>query len=452
MRKHILFLLLVALHSQLTIAQTLKGQLTEQAGQKITLTGFNYYKSYSLATTTIDSTGNFTLNYPKTYKGMGILQTQDNSRLLLALTENNIALRGNRLNQLDGITFTKGAMNNKLTAFVKQDIENAQAYNGWRYLQPLYSTKQNLKTQTEALAIINKEIQRIEHIKNTALKDFPKESYLHWFLPKKVLIHDMPASAKQYTERIPQNIQAFRAMDFADNRFKTSGLLKPLIEGHYMLLQSMGQPLDKVYQQMNVSTDHIIETLRENDSLLNEVGKELFNYFEKRSLLDASEYLSVMLLNNNQCALDDKLTAKLESYRKMKPGNIASDIQLSSTKKLSDIKTTKLVIFGASWCPHCADDIPVLEEKCKAWKEKNIEIVYISVDTDKKAFNTTYNNKPWQTYCDFKGWQTQAAKDFYVVGTPTFFLLDANNKILIRPKSIAHADAWITYELTRGKK
>ena len=262
----------------------------------------------------------------------------------------------------------------------------------------------------------------------------------------RTLVNEMPKTYNRYTERIPQNIQQFRSIDFKHPNFKTSGLFKELIEGHYMLLENMGQSIDSINVQMNLSTKHLINNLQENDSLLNKVSNNLFNYFEKRSLFTASEYLSVSLLTNNQCALTEDLAAKLESYRKMKVGNIAPDILLNNNK-LSDVKTNKLVVFGASWCPNCKTEALELLKHYDAWKTKNVEIIYISIDTDKTAYETAYKNAPWQTYCDFKGWQTQAAKDYYITGTPSYFLLDADNKILVRPNSVAHANAWITQKL-----
>ena len=105
----------------------------------------------------------------------------------------------------------------------------------------------------------------------------------------------MQSIAKKEPQRIPELLQQFRTTNFNHPHFKTSGLFKELIEGHYMLLENMGQPLDSVYTQMNISTQHLIDNLQTNDSLLNAVGDQLFNYLEKRSLFKASEYLSVSL-------------------------------------------------------------------------------------------------------------------------------------------------------------
>ena len=130
----------------------------------------------------------------------------------------------------------------------------------------------------------------------------------------------------------------------------------------------------------------------------------------------------------------------------MKVGNIAPDILLNNNK-LSDVKTNKLVVFGASWCPNCKTEALELLKQYDAWKAKNVEIIYISIDTDKTAFEEAYKNAPWQTYCDYKGWDSTAAKDYHITGTPSYFLLDENNKILVRPNTVLHANVWITEKL-----
>ena len=78
---------------------------------------------------------------------------------------------------------------------------------------------------------------------------------------------------------------------------------------------------------------------------------------------------------------------------------------------------------------------------------QNIETVYISIDTDPTAFEVAYANTPWPTYCDFKGWNTPAAKAYHITGTPSYFLLDKDNKILARPNNVEHAAVLINYRL-----
>ena len=440
--KQLIFLLTLTTNF-LAQTQSLKGTLRQHAKQQITLTGYNYYESHELSKTTLDSLGNFTLNYPKNYKGMAVLNTQDNSNSILVLTGQPIQLTGNHLKEPTTIVFKNSKENTNFTTYAKAQGLYGNALSALRYLDNLYQKEAFFSSHKEIKKAIQKEQEYIQKNDASFVASFNTDSYIKWFIPFRKLVQEMPFIASNETTRIPDAIQQFRSIDFNHSNFKTSGLFKELIEGHYMLLENMGQPLDSVYSQMNISTQYLIDNLKTNESLLNSVSNNMFNYFEKRSLFDASAHLSVSLLNDNQCILNDDLAAKLESYRKMKVGKTAPEIVLEGNKKLSDIKAHKLVVFGASWCPHCTEEFPKLENYSKIWKDNKVELIYISIDTNKKDYQETYLDKPWQSYCDYKGWDTQSALDYFVSGTPTYFLLDATNKILLRPKSLEHANVWM---------
>ena len=441
--KSLITLLFTLTTLQYAAAQNLTGQLKGHAAQNITLTGFNYYDAYTLGETTIDSLGVFTINYPKDYTGMAILKTRDNSSLVVLLDGQQLLLKGTHLGEPDSLQFLNNTQNRDFVQIARSNLLNDRAYAGWRYLKKLYETP-HFKNQKSVLTDIDNEIQRIEATHKNALQKLQEDSYLNWYAPLRKLVSDMPQSTNNYVERIPEHIAHFRRIDFTNLNFKTSGLIRELIEGHYLMLENTGPSLDSVFAQMNMSTDYLVSNLKQNDSLLNTISEELFTFFEKRSLFKVAAHLSDRLLNTNDCAckLDESLQKKLQKYGALEVGNTAPDIQLSATRKLSDIKQNVLLVFGASWCPHCTEDIKLLEQFYKKWKDNNkLEVVYISLDTSKEAFDKLYKNKPWQTYCDFKGWGTQAAMDYYVNATPTYFLLDKDHKILVHPRSLAHVDA-----------
>jgi hypothetical protein len=77
------------------------------------------------------------------------------------------------------------------------------------------------------------------------------------------------------------------------------------------------------------------------------------------------------------------------------------------------------------------------------WKAKEVEVVMVSLDTDKKALEDFASDFPYTLVCDYKKWDTQAAKDYYVSSSPTLFLLDSNNKIILRPPTVASLDSWL---------
>ena len=86
----------------------------------------------------------------------------------------------------------------------------------------------------------------------------------------------------------------------------------------------------------------------------------------------------------------------------------------------------------------------------KKRKEKHdLEVVYVSIDTDKNVFEEYYKEAPFITFCDTKGWETQAAKDYHVFATPTYISLDKEVKISSKIQSPEHLAAWLQ---ANGKK
>lgn len=296
----------------------------------------------------------------------------------------------------------------------------------------------------EVLQTIQEEMNRIENRNTNALQSFPKKEYLYWFLPKQLLLTNMPASVRTYKERIAQDIQQFRSINFTNPNFKTSGLFKQLIESHYLLLENMGQSLDSIYVQMNITTDYIIENIHQEKWLLNMVSAELFTLFEKRGLTAVASHLSNLLIANHLSILNDDLHAKMERYVTLKVGNKSPDISLNATTKLSTINNNVLLVFGKSQCGHCQNEKKELLNYHAKWKEQGtIEIVYISLDENKEDFLNAHGQMPWQSYCDYKGLKTQAAKDYFINATPTYVLIDKEMKILVHPRSLAQVDAWM---------
>ena len=445
MKKIIAIVLLITSIKQ-TTAQTITGILKHHAGQELSLVGFNNYKTVELAKTQTDSLGNFTLNYPKAYKGMALLKSQDKNSLVLLLNQTFTTIKGTHISETDSLQLN--ATENKLFFnYAMGQGYRTNALNAWKYLDKLYNTQVLFKKQEIAKNSIQKELKRIKAEDTKLVNSLDKNSYLAWFIPIRKLIQETPTIMRTETERIPEAIAQFRNTNFNNSNFKTSGVLREYIEKHYFLIENMGLSIDSVAVQMNLSSNALINTIKDNKGLLNKISENLFTYLETRSLYKSSEYLAVTLLKDHQKDLEIHVINRLEKYVSLKVGNTAPDIQLTNSK-LSDIKKSVLLVFGVSDCAPCKKEAIELLKYYDAWKsKKDIEVVYISIDTDKEAYKTAYQNAPWQSYCDYKGWDTKAAKDYFVYATPTYILLDKDMKILVHPSSVGQVDAWVNYRL-----
>jgi thiol-disulfide isomerase/thioredoxin len=205
----------------------------------------------------------------------------------------------------------------------------------------------------------------------------------------------------------------------------------------------------------------MMANLKKDEQKLNEVTSNLFNLLEKHSLFKASEYLSLKVLNEVSCTINSDLARQLETYRAMKVGNSAPDIVFPNIRvnptnnltinKLSDLNSNyTLVVFGASWCPNCKEEIPAIAKLYSTWKAKGVEVLLVSLDEDQKAFNEFTSNFPFTSITDLKKWDGSIVKDYYVFGTPSMYLLDKNRKIILRPNSVKHMEAWVDGILSTG--
>ena len=97
---------------------------------------------------------------------------------------------------------------------------------------------------------------------------------------------------------------------------------------------------------------------------------------------------------------------------------------------LGDFKGKKVFVnLWASWCPHCMEELPKLNE----WAVVNpkTKVVAISLDDDKTAYETTIQKFPALIHdTDLKKWEGKAVTDYFVYGTPTFIVLDKDKNIV----------------------
>jgi peroxiredoxin len=137
------------------------------------------------------------------------------------------------------------------------------------------------------------------------------------------------------------------------------------------------------------------------------------------------------------------LDRRIQQSKNFKVGNSVPNIILPDSSgseiELNKIQTNQiLIIFYASWCPHCQTLLPQIYDLYKNQKEKKLEVLAISIDTSKADWlNFIRNNNPdWLNASDFKGWDGKAASDYYLYATPTLFLIDQNKKLILNSPSI----------------
>jgi thiol-disulfide isomerase/thioredoxin len=239
---------------------------------------------------------------------------------------------------------------------------------------------------------------------------------------------------------------AFLALDFSSTSLFHSGLSKELFDEYLKHLFQQSSK-EAILNRATIFSDRIKISTQSNPTILNDYCEYLIKQYEKFGLVAAAEHLALSLLDDTKCSINDKAIPLLEQYRKMAIGNSAPNIKFSNNAvytSLSEIKAKyKVIVFGASWCEACKAEIPQFKEYSTIFKTSyDAEIVFISLDTENENYLNFTKDIPFINSCDFKGWDGDNVKSYYVFATPTIYILDDSNKIRAKPVDAVQTAAW----------
>ena len=98
-------------------------------------------------------------------------------------------------------------------------------------------------------------------------------------------------------------------------------------------------------------------------------------------------------------------------------------------KNLSDYKDKILIVdFWATWCVPCVKEFPHLEKFYKKYKDKDVELIAISVDSDLKKVQKFVTKNDY-TFTILHDIDHETAKSFKIGLIPTLFIVGKDGKI-----------------------
>jgi thiol-disulfide isomerase/thioredoxin len=208
-------------------------------------------------------------------------------------------------------------------------------------------------------------------------------------------------------------------------------------------------PMGLLEKEFESAIDTILVKAKVNEIVYKHIVEYLLDGFKKFGFDNVINYIVENYVIKDEICLDEKLETALErriqQSKNFKIGNTVPNIIIpDSTGSLIDLdkinsEKNTLIIFYASWCPHCQTLLPQVYELYKNQKEKKFEVVAVSIDTSKTDWLSFVknNNLNWLNVSDLKGWEGQAVQDYSIYATPTMFLIDKNRKMIEMPKNIA---------------
>jgi thiol-disulfide isomerase/thioredoxin len=249
-------------------------------------------------------------------------------------------------------------------------------------------------------------------------------------------------------------------VDFNDTLLLYTDIFPGKALSYIMLFR--GQRLDRDQQELEFikAADNLLPLAMMQPTVYNYLLGYTISGFEQIGMEKVLMYISENYPVDETCISDQdsgELQRRMEGYRMLAPGNKAPGI---STKDINDKPYMLnqdnaehvLIVFWASWCPHCTTMLPdikslavQLNSNAGPAQSQPLKVVSVSIDHDKDEYMDYLNkhgfineslSRFWVNICDYQAWESKVAEDYYLYATPTMVLVDQSGNIVGKPSGI----------------
>lgn len=308
------------------------------------------------------------------------------------------------------------------------------------YLDKMDAVEKSLNTElTSANPKINKIqnlIRKQMEIQKKAEKD-AENSFASFFIKayKPYIPNDFKNRNIYYGEK---KSEYFKNFNFEDEQLQSSPFPLKKIENYYgEFIEVQGASFYR--------------------SIINDIYFELRNCdpkFQKnllagfwQSLVDknknnAANYLAENYLTDLASSLDDTaLNEKMNLFKNLALGAKAPDFswkeknEKENTLYSTDGSQYYVLVFWSSECSHCMEQMPVLNEKMENLNSKKIKVIAVGLERDEALWKETIKTLPsFSHVLKTDGERADITLKYNITGTPTYYVLDKDKKIIGKPR------------------
>jgi len=235
----------------------------------------------------------------------------------------------------------------------------------------------------------------------------------------------------------------FDFIDFNDEILLNSTFIhQKLIDYIFYLNNSEDTEINIQLQKEAIQT--VISKIGNNLNFAKDVEESLLYNFTQQQNIVMAKYLLENHYNKLPTTHQDIAFKKdMEAQLKIVIGGKAPNISWTENKLEKDLYSltnavSYVIVYWSSSCGHCLKEMPVLYDYLK----DNTKTKVIAVGLEKED-----TKADWETLIvDYKNfihvygankWKNEFAREYCVNSTPSFFILDANKKIIAKPYDVA---------------
>ena len=236
-------------------------------------------------------------------------------------------------------------------------------------------------------------------------------------------------------------------VDFNDADLIESDLFTNKSIEYLTYYHNQNLPKALLEKKFTKAVDSLLNKAKINEAVYQHIAEYLIKGFTQFGFETIVNYIVNNYVIKDDLCVDvngnSTIQKRIDQVKYLENGTIAPNIIIEDPNgdkiDLSKIESEIIIVmFYASWCPHCQTAIPELVELYNSQKSKRVEVLAISIDKDKNEWRNfiSENKMNWLNGCDSKGWDGKAAADYYLYATPSFFILDEEKRIIAKPTTI----------------
>lgn len=341
-------------------------------------------------------------------------------------------------NKKTGVIFQKSLDNIILNDYLNQmSVLNGQV--GQFYIQK--------KEDKDSLVMLFQEQQRLQTLYE---KETENSIVNHFIKANKPYIPSQYEDDTTYINNLTNSY--FSNINFNDPILQSSRFLMDRSIGYIVGVYSDGE--DKTIA-FNKNIDVIEEQLSNTEDNFHKIFLDrLWNKLVLYRLTNNANYLAVNhLIPLAEKMQDPKLVKKLINFKNLSIGNKAPDFEWNNTlngnnhiQKLSEISVADnyILVFWSSTCSHCLIEIPKLNEFLKPFSNTDYKVIAIGLEDEPSKWNLEIKKYPnFIHVIGLEKWENEIGKAYDVQGTPTYFVLDKDKKIILKPDSLEELEKFI---------
>ena len=122
------------------------------------------------------------------------------------------------------------------------------------------------------------------------------------------------------------------------------------------------------------------------------------------------------------------------------------DTSSKITLKSLNVAKRYIIVFWSSSCSHCQEEIPELRRFLESKSEEKIQV--IAVGLEETSFNWSNLILDYPNFIHVLGlgkWTNEIALKYNVSGTPTYFILNEDKEIILKPDSLDELKEYFRY-------